>query len=99
MPNSTSTMLFPSLERMHQTCSPNSLRLTLRGRQRKHKEKEASKKPPAMQSSRHLPPELWLMVLDHLPPSFFQEDIGRLTLCKRWYYIVFPIFLRRLELT
>ncbi|KAK0651193.1 hypothetical protein B0T16DRAFT_453695 [Cercophora newfieldiana] len=91
-------LLVSSSERMHQTAlqPPNSLRLTIRRRQRKRKGK--GRRKSSMEPT-HLPPELWLMILDYLPPSFFQENLGRLTLSKRWYDLAFPIFLRRLEYT
>ncbi|KXX81626.1 hypothetical protein MMYC01_202028 [Madurella mycetomatis] len=46
-----------------------------------------------------LPPEIWLMILEFLPPSFFQQDIGRLALCKRWYSLAFPTFYPKIEYT
>ncbi|KAK4107551.1 hypothetical protein N656DRAFT_785190 [Canariomyces notabilis] len=46
-----------------------------------------------------LPPEIWLIILEFLPPSFFQQDLRRLTLCKRWYSLAFPIFYRNIECT
>ncbi|KAK4205789.1 hypothetical protein QBC40DRAFT_270878 [Triangularia verruculosa] len=48
---------------------------------------------------RHLPPEIWLMILDILTPSFFQDDIRRLTICKQWYYLVEPFLYNRIEWT
>lgn len=47
----------------------------------------------------HLPSEIWLMVLECLPPSFFQQDIGRLAVSKRWYSLAFPAFYPRIEFT
>ncbi|KAK3906449.1 hypothetical protein C8A05DRAFT_29653 [Staphylotrichum tortipilum] len=46
-----------------------------------------------------LPAEIWLMILEHLPPSFFQQDIRRLTLSRRWYSLAFPAFYPRVEYT
>ncbi|KAL2174382.1 uncharacterized protein P884DRAFT_263715 [Thermothelomyces heterothallicus CBS 202.75] len=47
----------------------------------------------------HLPSEIWMMILESLPPSFFQQDIRRLALSKRWYSLAFPIFYPRIEYT
>ncbi|EAQ87003.1 predicted protein [Chaetomium globosum CBS 148.51] len=47
----------------------------------------------------YLPAEVWLMILERLPPSFFQQDIRRLTLSKRWYSLAFPTFYTRIEFT
>lgn len=46
-----------------------------------------------------LPSEIWLMILERLPPSFFQQDISRLALSKRWYSLAFPAFYPRIEYT
>jgi hypothetical protein len=46
-----------------------------------------------------LPTELLTMIVDYLPASFFQGDVGRLTIFKRWYAIAHPLFLPRLEIT
>ncbi|KAK4156366.1 hypothetical protein C8A00DRAFT_41146 [Chaetomidium leptoderma] len=46
-----------------------------------------------------LPSEIWMMILERLPPSFFQQDIRRLALCKRWYSLAFPTFYPRIEFT
>lgn len=46
-----------------------------------------------------LPSEIWLMILEHLPPSFFQQDIRRLALSRRWYSLAFPAFYPRIEYT
>ncbi|KAK0723232.1 hypothetical protein B0T26DRAFT_641845 [Lasiosphaeria miniovina] len=47
----------------------------------------------------YLPPEIWIMVLEALPPSFFQQDLGRLTVSRRWYSLAFPAFFTRVEYT
>ncbi|KAK4239187.1 hypothetical protein C8A03DRAFT_43148 [Achaetomium macrosporum] len=47
----------------------------------------------------HLPPEIWMIILEHLPASFFQRDIRRLFLCKSWYSLAFPAFYPRIEYT
>jgi len=39
------------------------------------------------------------MILESLPPSFFQQDIRRLALSKRWYSLAFPTFYTRIEFT
>jgi hypothetical protein len=46
-----------------------------------------------------LPAEIWMMILEHLPPSFFQQDLRRLALSKRWYSLAFPTFYPRIEYT
>ena len=46
-----------------------------------------------------LPSEIWLMILERVPPSFFQHDISRLALSKRWYSLAFPAFYPRIEYT
>ncbi|KAL2018774.1 hypothetical protein VTK56DRAFT_402 [Thermocarpiscus australiensis] len=46
-----------------------------------------------------LPSEVWLMILEFLPPSFFQQDIRRLALSRRWYSLAFPTFYPRIEYT
>lgn len=33
----------------------------------------------------NLPPEVLNYFFDELGPSFFQENLGRLTVCKQWY--------------
>ncbi|KAK4455439.1 hypothetical protein QBC34DRAFT_389904 [Podospora aff. communis PSN243] len=78
--------------------SPQHLRLTIRRRPQRNR---SISEKPAMKptSALHLPPELGEMVLGHIPISFFQEDLARLTICKRWYDLVYPVFLRRLEYT
>ncbi|KAK0625986.1 hypothetical protein B0T14DRAFT_508875 [Immersiella caudata] len=100
MPNTIHCQLLSKLVRMGESSrfSPQHLRLTIRRRsQRKRNIQENVAMEPT--SALHLPPEIWEMVLDHLPPSFFQEDLARLTLCKRWYGLVYPVFIRRLEYT
>lgn len=47
----------------------------------------------------NLPTELLAMIIRHLPPSFFQKDIGRLALSKRWYKIAQPLLYPRMEFT
>ena len=32
-----------------------------------------------------LPPEILIQVMDHVGSSYFREDLGRLTVCKRWF--------------
>ncbi|KAK4187589.1 hypothetical protein QBC35DRAFT_384506 [Podospora australis] len=48
---------------------------------------------------RYLPNEIWLWIFDYLPHRFFQEDIGRLTLSKRWYSLAYPVFSSRIQCT
>ena len=52
-----------------------------------------------MISMQQLPPEIWLMILESLPPSFFQQDIRRLALSRQWYALAYPSFSRRIEFT
>lgn len=46
-----------------------------------------------------LPPELLQQIFDEIDPSFFRKDLGRLTVCKRWFQFALPAFLRRLKLS
>ena len=52
-----------------------------------------------MVSFSQLPTEIWLMILESLPPSFFQQDIRRLALSRQWYALAYPSFSRRIEFT
>lgn len=52
-----------------------------------------------MERFRQLPSEIWMMIIEFLPPSFFQQDIGRLAICKRWYSLAYPTFYPRIEYT
>ncbi|KAM5439477.1 hypothetical protein MferCBS31731_004574 [Microsporum ferrugineum] len=45
-----------------------------------------------------LPSEILLWVLECLGASFFRDDIGRLTVCKRWYGVAHHIFYADIEL-
>jgi len=47
----------------------------------------------------HLPSEILMLILEHLPASFFQQDLGRLALSRRWYSLAFPVYYPRIELT
>ncbi|KAK0670949.1 hypothetical protein QBC41DRAFT_316877 [Cercophora samala] len=47
----------------------------------------------------YLPPEIWLVILDILTPTFFQKDISRLTICKQWYYLIIPQLYNKIEYT
>lgn len=47
----------------------------------------------------NLPSEILLLILEHLPASFFQQNLARLTLSRRWYSLAFPIYYPRIELT
>jgi hypothetical protein len=47
----------------------------------------------------NLPTELLTMILEQVPVSFFQGDVGRLTISKRWHGIAQPLFLPRVEFT
>jgi hypothetical protein len=46
-----------------------------------------------------LPSEVLLMILQQLPGSFFQEDIRRLTVSKRWYSLAVSILYSRIVFT
>ncbi|KAL7760679.1 hypothetical protein ACKLNR_010769 [Fusarium oxysporum f. sp. zingiberi] len=37
-----------------------------------------------------LPPEILRQILDQLDSSFFHEDLGRLTICKKWFDFALP---------
>ncbi len=52
-----------------------------------------------MASFPQLPPEIWLLILESLPPSFFQQDVRRLALSRQWYALAYPSFFRRIEFT
>ncbi|KAL1838190.1 hypothetical protein VTJ49DRAFT_2947 [Mycothermus thermophilus] len=47
----------------------------------------------------HIPSEILIMILEHLPGSFFQQDIGRLTISRRWFNLAIPIFYSRIDFT
>ncbi|KAK4173592.1 hypothetical protein QBC36DRAFT_335439 [Triangularia setosa] len=53
----------------------------------------------ATTSITHLPPEIWLMIIDILIPTFFQENVRRLTICKKWYSLVIFNFYSKMEYT
>ncbi|KAK3303972.1 uncharacterized protein B0T15DRAFT_485771 [Chaetomium strumarium] len=46
-----------------------------------------------------LPPEIWMIIFEHLPASFFQRDIRRLMVSKSWYSLALPAFYPRIEFT
>ncbi|KAF5977367.1 hypothetical protein FBULB1_6587 [Fusarium bulbicola] len=46
-----------------------------------------------------LPPETLKQIFDHLVSSFFHEDIGRLTVCKRWFDFALPECLKCITLS
>jgi hypothetical protein len=45
-----------------------------------------------------LPAELLLKILKMLGWQYFSDDVRRLTVCKRWYNLAWPIFARELHL-
>lgn len=47
----------------------------------------------------YLPNEIWLMIIEYLPPTFFQKDLGRLTLSKRWYSLCYSVFHNKIQCT
>lgn len=53
----------------------------------------------AMATVPHLPSEILLMILERLPASFFQQDVRRLAVSKRWYSLAWPTFYPRIEFT
>ncbi|KAK0612806.1 hypothetical protein B0T17DRAFT_498800 [Bombardia bombarda] len=46
-----------------------------------------------------LPPEIWLIILEMLPASFFQKNLRCLTVSKQWYDLAYPSFYSRIEFT
>lgn len=46
-----------------------------------------------------LPPELLLIILGCLGPKFFRQDIGRLTVSKKWLDLAWRVHVRDLQLT
>ncbi|KAF5689042.1 hypothetical protein FDENT_4544 [Fusarium denticulatum] len=46
-----------------------------------------------------LPPEILKKIFDQLDPSFFQEDLSRLTVCKKWLEFALPACLKRVTLS
>lgn len=47
----------------------------------------------------HLPIETLRQVFDQLDSSFFQEDLGRLTVCKKWFDFALPACLKSITLS
>ncbi|KAK3387442.1 hypothetical protein B0H63DRAFT_157345 [Podospora didyma] len=50
-------------------------------------------------ASLYLPPEILLMIIECLGVSFFQENIGRLALFKRWYSLSLATFFTNIRYT
>lgn len=46
-----------------------------------------------------LPPETLRLIFEQIGPSFFQEHVNRLTICKQWYAFALPECLRRVILS
>ncbi|KAI1293244.1 hypothetical protein F5Y03DRAFT_332231 [Xylaria venustula] len=46
-----------------------------------------------------LPPEILVQIFDQIDPSFFHEDIRRLTICKQWLEFVLPVCLKCVKLS
>ncbi|KAK4167311.1 hypothetical protein QBC43DRAFT_311542 [Cladorrhinum sp. PSN259] len=46
-----------------------------------------------------LPNEIWLMIFNYLPSTFFQQDIRRLSLSKQWHTLAFTTFYPQIEFT
>ncbi|KID82380.1 hypothetical protein MGU_10277 [Metarhizium guizhouense ARSEF 977] len=46
-----------------------------------------------------LPPETLTQIFDRVGPSFFHEDLGRLTVCKQWFEYALPVFFKRIKLS
>ncbi|EWG44914.1 hypothetical protein FVEG_15752 [Fusarium verticillioides 7600] len=46
-----------------------------------------------------LPPEILKEIFDKLDPPFFQEDLSRLTVCKKWLEFALPACLKRVTLS
>ncbi|KAK4132150.1 hypothetical protein BT67DRAFT_348132, partial [Trichocladium antarcticum] len=45
-----------------------------------------------------LPPEILLAIFDLLDSEFFHQDVGRLTVSRRWYDFAWPVFAEHVEL-
>jgi len=46
-----------------------------------------------------LPPEILRQIFNHISPSFFHENLSRLTVCKQWYEFALPACFRRITLS
>ncbi|KAF5628113.1 uncharacterized protein FTJAE_8988 [Fusarium tjaetaba] len=46
-----------------------------------------------------LPPEILKKIFDQLDPSFFKEDLSRLTVCKKWLEFALPACLKHVTLS
>ncbi|KAI1824347.1 hypothetical protein F4861DRAFT_267034 [Xylaria intraflava] len=46
-----------------------------------------------------LPPETLAQIFGELGSSFFHEDLGRLTICKRWFEFALPVCVKRVTLS
>ncbi|KAF4337314.1 hypothetical protein FBEOM_8827 [Fusarium beomiforme] len=46
-----------------------------------------------------LPPETLRQIFDQLDPSFFHQDVGRLTVCKQWFSFALPVCYKRITLS
>ncbi|KAI1038279.1 hypothetical protein LB505_007844 [Fusarium chuoi] len=46
-----------------------------------------------------LPPETLRQIFDQIDSSFFQEDLGRLTVCKKWLEFALPVCHKRVNLS
>lgn len=46
-----------------------------------------------------LPPEVLRHIFDQISPSFFHEDLGRLTICKQWFEFAHPASLKCITLS
>lgn len=52
----------------------------------------------ARMSLTQLPPEILLSIFDLLGSEFFHQDVGRLTVSRRWYDFAWPVFAEHVEL-
>lgn len=46
-----------------------------------------------------LPPEIMQQVFSLIDPSFFYQDLGRLTICKQWIDFALPLCLSNIVIT
>ncbi|KAI0482400.1 hypothetical protein GGR56DRAFT_619767 [Xylariaceae sp. FL0804] len=46
-----------------------------------------------------LPPEILRSIFDQIRPSFFGNDLGRLTVCKQWFQFALPAYFKAVTVT
>ena len=52
----------------------------------------------SMASLQSLPNEVLEVIADAIPPTELRRDVRKLVLCRRWYHVALPVFLRDLRL-